>query len=367
MEKKDNLKLKVAIIGGGLNSSIGLIHISALNSSNDWEITCGIFGKDKNFIPKSLNKSSIKLYNSIKNLIKFENGKIDVFLILTPPGENKKIIDIIKKTKIPIVTEKPAFNSLKGLKNLKEFIDRNNIKFLSTYNYSYFPALYELKYLVNKEKSKLNKIIIEMPQQGFFLNNSKIKKWRKFDKYIPNLFLDLGSHIFNLTFYLTNSYPDKLICKTNTKNKTVVDTNIWAKFKKKFEGVYWISKNAGGHDNSLKIEIFFEKKSFLWELKNPDIIVKNDANGKKILISRSSNNLKYFNKNEINIYKAGHPTGFAETFINLYNDIFRKIQNKKYKIRENDFNFNHCYKIIMILNAMQNSSKKNNWVYTNVK
>ena len=367
MEKKNNEKLKIALIGGGVNSSIGPTHIAALNSSQDWDITCGIFGKKEKLLPRLLNKSSTKIYNSIHSLLKSEKNKLNAFLLLTPPQENKKIIEQIKKTRIPIISEKPVFDDLKKLKNMRNYFYKNNIKFLSTYNYSYFPALKELKYLVNSEKSKLNKIIIEIPQQGFFLKNSKIKKWRITDRNIPNLFLDLGSHLYNLTFFLTGSYPQRLICKTTSKKNTITDANIWSQFKENFDGIYWISKNAGGHENSLKIEILFEEKTFLWELKKPDLIICNDNNGRKMLINRSNSSIKYFNKVEYNIYKAGHPTGFFETFVNLYKDFFKKIKNKKYKTRESDFNFDHCYKITKVLNAMKISSKKNRWTKTNVK
>ncbi len=173
MEKKNNEKLKIALIGGGVNSSIGPTHIAALNSSQDWDITCGIFGKKEKLLPRLLNKSSTKIYNSIHSLLKSEKNKLNAFLLLTPPQENKKIIEQIKKTRIPIISEKPVFDDLKKLKNMRNYFYKNNIKFLSTYNYSYFPALQELKYLVNSEKSKLNKIIIEIPQQGFFLKIQK--------------------------------------------------------------------------------------------------------------------------------------------------------------------------------------------------
>ena len=43
-----NKKLKVAVIGGGINSSIGPAHFTAMNSSNNWKITCGVFGMSKN-------------------------------------------------------------------------------------------------------------------------------------------------------------------------------------------------------------------------------------------------------------------------------------------------------------------------------
>jgi predicted dehydrogenase len=362
-----NKKLKIALIGGGVNSSIGAAHITALNSTNNWEFVCGVFGKSKNQPLTFINSRSLKIYSSIKDLIKLEKENIDCFLLLTPPKENKEIINLIKKTKLPIISEKPIFNNLKDLDKLRNYIKKNKIKFLTTYNYSYYPALKELKYLIQKEKSKLNKIIIEMPQQGFFLKNTIIKNWRKNDKFIPNLFLDLGSHLYNLSYYLLNSYPSEILCKANSKKKILVDSNIWCKFKNGSDGVFWISKNAGGHENDLKIEILFETKSYLWEHTNPDAIVISYNNGSKTLINRSKSGLKYLNNSRFNVYKPGHPTGFLETFVNLYNEIYKKIVNEKDKINENNFNFEHSYKIVKILDRMKKSLTQKKWIKTDVE
>ena len=366
MENKIKKELKLAVIGGGLNSSIGSSHFAALNSINKWKIACGVFGKKKNNPSKFLDGTKLKLYSNIKDLIFFEKKNIDCFLLLTPPTENKKIINEIKKTNLPIISEKPIFNSFNDLKKIENFIRKNQIKFFTTYNYSFYPALKELKNLIIKNKKKFNKIIIEMPQQGFFLKNNKIKNWRKKDKIIPNLFLDLGSHIYNLTFYLTGMYPSKLLCKTNLKNNTVIDSNIWCEFKNKSEGIYWISKNAGGHENDLKIEILFDDKVYVWKHKSPDYIYLSKNNGEKIIINRSKKNLNYLNNSSYNLYKAGHPTGFLESFINLYKDLHPKILNKKYKAKEMDFDFTHSYKILNILNFMKVSSKHKKWVKINV-
>ena len=77
-----------------------------------------------------------------------------------------------------------------------------------------------------------------------------------------------------------------------------------------------------------------------------DTIYYND-NFKKVIINRSSKNLKYFNNIDLNIY-ARTPTGFVETFINFYNKAYKNIISKKNLIKENDYNFDHSYKIIKI-------------------
>ena len=367
MVTKDKKKIRLALIGGGINSSIGPSHLSALNSSGNWQIICGIFGKNKNKYSKLIQNSSLRTYNNIENLIKAEKKNIDCVLLLTPPKENKKIIYKLIKTKLPIISEKPIFNSFKNFYKINFLLNQKKIKFLTTYNYSFYPALKELKYLIKKNPKKLNKIIIEMPQQSFFLKGLNIKKWRKTDNDIPNLFLDLGSHLYNLSFYLLDIYPTNLLCKVNYKNNVVVDSNIWCKFKNNSEGIFWISKNAGGHDNDLKIEIIFDDKSYIWEHKNPDNLTYTNNKGQKILITRANKNLKYLNSPSLNIYKAGHPTGFLETFINFYNDAYKKISNKKYRIKEIDFNFEHSYKILNILESMKKSFKKKKWIKINVK
>ena len=69
------------------------------------------------------------------------------------------------------------------------------------------------------------------------------------------------------------------------------------------------------------------------------------------------------NNKKYNTYMAGHPTGYLETFVNFYNDIYDDFMNKNFTSKiDGIYNFEHCYKIIKILTSAKIASQKENWV-----
>jgi predicted dehydrogenase len=356
-------KIKFAFIGGGNNSNIGRAHLRALNSSGKWTLVSGLFSRNKKNNFTEFNDENIRKYSDIESFISKEKNKIDVVILLTPPKENFRILKKLLEIKKPIICEKPVLNSLIKAKEINNIIKKNNIFFRVAYNYSGYPALKEIKNLLKKKE--ILKINIDMPQQGLFLSNSKIKTWRLKDENLPTLYLDLGSHIFNLCFFLLGKYPYKIssINRSYKKKDLVDDANFWCKFSKNIDGNFWISKFAGGNNNSLKINIVSRTFSILWEHQNPDTIIYSNNNGEQKIINRSNQNLKYMNNKKYNTYMAGHPTGYLETFVNFYNDIYDDFMNKNFTSKiDGIYNFEHCYKIIKILTSAKIASKKENWV-----
>ena len=72
---------------------------------------------------------------------------------------------------------------------------------------------------------------------------------------------------------------------------------------------------------------------------------------------------KYQNiNNNLYTYSAGHPNGFLDAFINIYNEIFRIYHNEN-KNPKSPFilNLKQNLNIISILNSMHQSAKKNIW------
>ena len=62
--------LKLAIIGGGLNSTIGQTHIKSINSTGKYKISCGFFSRKKIINIKSAIEYKIpkdKVYKSLSN------------------------------------------------------------------------------------------------------------------------------------------------------------------------------------------------------------------------------------------------------------------------------------------------------------
>ena len=135
---------------------------------------------------------------------------------------------------------------------------------------------------------------------------------------------------------------------------------------KNFIGCLWFSKNATGKRNDLTIQIFGSKGSIHWEHKNSEEIYLFDNNGNKKVINRLTSDTMYLKNKKFFTYSPGHPSGFLDGFINIYEKIY--LLYKKKIMRPSIFlNLKDNLNIISTLNAIHNSSIKKKWLKVNLK
>jgi predicted dehydrogenase len=358
--------INIAVIGGGYNSTISGTHLKSILATGKYKVSCGFFSKDKN---KNIKNSSLygldknKAYNDLNQLLVQEKNNFDIALVLVPPNSKYKIFKELAKHNVDIISEKPFDGNLRSAKKSYELLKKKKIFFATTYNYLGYPAIMEIKPLIKKKIGKVLNFIIEMPQQAFTYQKSKVKKWRLLDLEIPNLHLDLASHLLSLVIYFFNENPREVMSfQSKQINKNIVDNSYaWLKFKE-FNGSFWFSKNATGERNALSIRIFGTNGSIKWEHSNPENIVVSSNNGNIEIINRLSAATKHMSKQKNYTYSAGHPNGFLDAFINIYNRIYEQYKNRKKIYNDPSIvSLKDNLNIISILDAMNRSSKKNVW------
>lgn len=358
--------INLAIIGGGYDSTISDTHRKSILASGKYKISCGFFSRNKSKNQKNMSLYKLdknKIYNNLNELLIKESNNFDIALVLTPPNSKYKIFKELAKHKIDIISEKPFEGSLDNAKKSYKLLKQKKVFFASTYNYLGYPSIMEIKPLIKKKIGKVLNFVIEMPQHAFTYKKSKIKKWRLVDLKIPNLHLDLASHLLSLVIYFFNENPSEVMSfQSKQINKKAIDNNYtWLKFKN-FNGTFWFSKNATGERNALSIRIYGTKASIKWEHSNPENIILNSNNGRIEIINRLSNGSKYLNKQENYTYSAGHPNGFLDAFINMYNKIYKKYKSKnKISYEPQILSLKDNLNIISILDSMNRSSNKNVW------
>jgi predicted dehydrogenase len=363
-KQKSKEKIKLAIIGGSYDSTIAKTHLRSILSTGKYEIICGCFSKKKNKNLKNSQFYSIpknKIYNNLKKLIYHEFQNIDLALVLTPPNDRHIIYHQLASKNIGIIAEKPFEGDYKKAQNIYKFIKKKKIFFISTYNYLGYPAIMEIKPLL-KRIGNVNNFILEMPQQASTLKNTKIKKWRTKDKTIPNLHLDLASHLLSLVIYIFGQLPLMVNSFENKNNNYIDNAYTWLKFKK-FVGQFWYSKNSTGKTNEISIKIFGSKGSIEWTHAKPEEILFSNNVGDTSIINRTTKKTKYLKNNNFFTYSPGHPIGFLDTFINIYEQIHHLYKNKKTDAPIL-MNLKDNLNIISILNKIHFSSIKKKWQKT---
>lgn len=364
-------KIKVCFIGGGADSEIGMTHYRSILMTGLFEVSSGFFSKIRKTNLRSANLYGVKrnnVYFSIKELIKSRN--FDIVILLTPIVKRLKILKTLLKNNIPTVCEKPLLANYSEVKKISNVNEKNFL--FTTYNYSGYPILRELKYMIEKKKfGSIKHIKIEMPSQAYVKKNVIIKKWRLKKHNPPFLYLDLGAHVVNLLLFLTEKKVSKVIAHNSCHGKfsgIVDDCRGIIELENKSICSFWFGKSSLGHDNGLRIEIFGKKSSAIWEQINPENIKIFYEDGYSTTMNRSNPYAKISNLKKYNIFKPGHPIGYLESFHNYYQNIYFSyllFKNKKNFSSNYLFNFKHSAEILNILEYINLSARKRKWI--NVK
>ena len=366
------MKIKIAFLGGGIDSAIGMVHRIALEMDKKYELVAGYFSNNQQTNLQTAKEYDIpphRTYDSLSKLLDNERNNLDAICILTPIPNHKETIIECLRNNIAIICEKALTNSVKSALEIKKLLNENNGYLSMIYNYTGYPMIRELKEMItNKQLGKLHQINIEMPQESYLRldkegKNITPQKWRLKDFTIPTLSLDLGTHIYNLAGFLTGENPSELVSLQDNYGlfQKIIDNSITIiKYSNNITAKIWYSKVALGHTNGLKVEVYGDSGSAKWYQLNPENLYFNDNKGRKIIIDRANIDTKIATKQRYNRFKVGHPAGFIEAFANYYSDIADDLFLKKHNPYV--FKIEEAIQELKILEAMTTSSQQKKWV-----
>lgn len=372
MNKK--IKLKIAFLGGGINSAVGRAHRIAIDMDNRYELVSGCFSRNSEINIATAEEYNVPLdrvYANLDELITNEKEKIDAICILTPTPNHKNEVIKCVENNISVICEKALAVSSEEALEIKKTLEQFNGFLAVTYNYTGYPMLRELRNMIQIGKlGKIEQVHIEMPQESFAKLDKqgqpqKPQEWRLHDGSLPTISLDLGTHTHDITSFLTGEAPIELVALQNSFGsfRQVVDNSISiANYTNNIVSNIWFSKAALGHRNGLRVRIYGENGSAEWYQLEPENLYFNDNQGNKFIIDRASLDVSITTQPRYNRFKAGHPSGFIEAFANYYDDIADYLQG--YNHNENGFVFgvDNAIEGLKMLEAMTISNQTKKWV-----
>ncbi len=377
--------LKLGMIGGGVNSSIGYTHVCASQMDKAWQLTCGAFSSKFSINAESGEHYGVdkdRVYDSWQELLNQEVGNIDAIAILSPTPQHEDMIIAALKLGIPVICEKAITYNLASLYRIKSVLEKTNGFLCVTYNYSAYPMVRELRTrILRRELGELKQIQIEMPQESMIrgaksAKPSESKSWHACDGDIPTIHLDLTTDVHQMIYFLTKRHPISVRAEQNNFGRypnVVDDISSLIEYEDCFHARTWVSKSALGSKNGLSFRIYGEHASASWQQSEPETLLINYSDGRREIVERGS--FCYTaNAPRYNRYKPGHPSGFIEAFGNLYTDfanavIYRK-NHRSYPMNDLDL-YNGAYSLntaqegLEMMEAMNKSSNSKRLILLN--
>lgn len=329
--------LRLAIIGGAVDSAVGYTHLIASQMDHHFELVSACFSRkaeNNRATVTAWNLHHIRLYDTWLDLLDREKDQIDVVAILTPTPMHHEMVIRALSLGYPVICEKALASSYEEGLAICEAVESSKGFLAVTHNYTGYPMLRELKQQVEMGRlGKLTQIQIEMPQEGFARldmqgNQPTPQAWRLKDGVIPSISLDLGAHLQHMIHFISGENPVSVMAEYNTFGffKDIVDdVTAIARYPSGMKSVMWYSKSALGYRNGLRIRVFGSEGSAEWYQMEPEILVLHDVHGNRQWLDRASD-VQLANQLRYNRFKSGHPAGFVEAFANLYVDIADKLE-----------------------------------------
>lgn len=373
MTKISNSSLRVAFIGGALNSAVGYTHFNASRLDGHFKVVSGCFSRNINENHNTAKVYGVDLsrcYLDWKHLINCEKGLVDAVVVLTPTPTHFEIVKCAIEAGYPVICEKALAVSSYECEQIATSIRKNNGYLAVTYNYSGYPMIRQLqREILDGRLGVLQQIHIEMPQEGFLRLNANPQNWRRVDYAVPTVSLDLGVHVHHLIDFLSDGLkPIEVFGEQSTYGLLhgVVD-NVYciSRYEENLRVIAWWGKTALGYRNGLRLRVFGDRGSADWYQMDPEVLRLADNDGHFYQIDRGSGDAKIAQEKRYNRFKAGHPSGFVEAFANLYADFAdeisgilegRKVSNPYV------FGAKQAEDGMLFIEAISNSAKDGNWI-----
>ena len=328
-------KIRMGMVGGGRESLIGPIHRIAAQMDNKIELIAGAFSSTAEKSRLSGNDlliSSDRIYDDYKQMIASESvlsddRKIDFISIVTPNNFHYDVAKEALSAGFHVVCDKPITMNLDQALSLEEEVNKSDLIFCLTYNYTGYPMVKEARQMIlNGDLGSVRKVVGEYPQGGVAdaIENvgNKQAAWRSDPAQAgPSSCMgDIGTHCANLAEYITGLSISEVCADLTTfvsGRQLDDDGSVLLRFNNGAKGILWASQVAIGMENALKIRIYAEKGTLEWAQEEPNSLCVRFGDRPAEIRRTATDFVGTLASSNVRL-PAGHPEGYIEAFANIY-------------------------------------------------
>lgn len=335
-------KLKMGMVGGGGDATIGVLHRMAAQLDGEIELVAGAFSSNaerSRRCGERLGLHSARIYSDYFAMAteeaKLSKGeRIDFVSIVTPNHLHFPVAKAFLESGFNVVCEKPMTFDLNEALELRSLVAKSQKVFAVTYSYTGYPMVKQAREMVRRgELGKILKVITEYPQ-GWRSNplesTEQDQVWRNDPDRAgaTGCLGDIGTHVENLSRYITGLEIDEL-CADFTKfgagQRLEDDANLLVHYKGGARGIMHCSKISTGEENHLNIRAYGTDASLEWDQEHPNELIVKYANVSRRTLRRGNDYVSDIARRVTRLIR-GQPEGYIEAFANIYTEAVRAIE-----------------------------------------
>lgn len=376
--------VKVAVVGTGF---IGPAHIEALRRLPEIEVV-GLCEATKELAQEKAKLLGIKRAFVFEDLLKEED--IDAIHICTPNFLHYSQAKAVLLAGKHVICEKPLATNLSEAEELVALAQEKGLVNAIHFNLRYYPMVRQMKTMrENGELGDIYSIMGSYLQDWLFFQTDYNWRLEPDKSGESRAIADVGSHLLDLTEYVTGLKITEVMADFSTVHKTrlkplkAIETysgrlldesdyqevtintedhaSVLLRFDNGNKGSVTVSQVAAGRKNRLNIEISGSKSNFEWcsEKPNEMWIGKRDASNQQLMKDPA-----LFTPEAAGLisFPGGHNEGFPDTSKQMFKEVYAAIREGKQPENPTYPTFADGFRELLICERIIESHRSQAWV-----
>ncbi len=337
------LPLRYGMVGGGRDAFIGAVHRMAAALDGQARLVAGALSSTpEKSIASGRDLGLERVYPTWQAMLEAElalppEQRIDFVSIVTPNHVHFPVAKAFAEAGFHVVLDKPMVLSSVEAQALIAAVEKSNVVFAVTYNYTGYPMVKQAASLVRSGAiGDVRKVFVEY-HQGWLSgkledSGQKQAEWRTDPARsgIAGCVGDIGTHAENLAYTITGLEIDSLCADVSTfvEGRALDDdAAVLLRFKGGAKGTLTCSQVCFGEENGLSIRVYGTHGAIIWRQEEPNTMILTPVGGPKQIIRPGGPETSA--SAHATRLPPGHPEAFIEAFANIYRGSIDAIRARK--------------------------------------
>jgi predicted dehydrogenase len=335
-------KIKWALLGGGADSLIGIVHRIAAYMGDDYQLTGGVFNVELEVgvrFARDLELDPKRTYADLDSLIAAETAlpadeRVKVVTVATPNYLHYEMASKLVKAGFHVICEKPVTSTAAEAQTLADLLKGSQQVFAVTHTYTGYPLVRQMRGMIAAGMIGSIQKVDAQYYQGWInpvIHDPARRKtvWRLDPAKGGQSCCvgDIGVHAFNLIEYTTGLKVEQALADVDTlypENALDVDGSVLLRFGQGRKGVLCASQIATGEENNLRLAVYGRTGGLKWEQENPNQL-EFLQEGKPLTLIKPGYDFNLPQAREATKLPPGHPEGFFDAMGNIYRGVAKAI------------------------------------------
>lgn len=333
-------RVRLGLVGGGLDSVIGQTHLIALRADGLADVVAGALSIDPEVADASARSLLLppeRSYSTWQDMIAGERGRpdgIDAVVVITPPQFHADIAEAFLAAGIHVLCEKPMTATADQAERLADAVSAGSKLFAVTHCYTGYPMVREARELVRSGAIGDVRLIegqLAAGDPGVLREpaDPATRHWRFRPTSMgkPAVLGEVGTHPHNVVEFVTGQRVTEVSAQLSTiaQRREVYDNAyLTVRFSGGAVGRIWSSFVAAGNEHGLEFRIFGDDGSLHWRQEDPEYLWLLRPGAAATRISRGLDTNSVSARASARL-RPGHPEGYLMAFATLYKDYLNAV------------------------------------------